>query len=171
MTSRLAALADDLSCRSSVGRLLRNQRIEVETTLEGRATPFVRTSLLLSGDTIMQICARRCRLADDCSCGLTGDVAQWQLVFPSHQRDLDRQAVSAFRQMRRLSRGLKLWMPVLAGTVVLATGSLNGDLIAAACSSLATTVGLSVVARLGLRQTQRWLFGRVLSEGLSRTVR
>ena len=171
MSSSLTALADDLSCRSSVGRLLRNQRIDVETTLEGRNTPFARTSVLLSGDTTMQICARRCPSADGCSCGLTGDFARWHSVLLSHQRDLDRQAVSAFRQMRRLSRGLKLWMPVLAGTVVLVTGALDGDLIAAARSSLATMVGLSVIARFGLRQTQRWLFGRVLSGGLSGAVR
>ena len=170
MSSKVAALADGLSCRFRLGRLLRNQRIDVETALEGRKTPFVRTSVLLSGDTTTQICARRCPSADGCACGLTGDTARWHSVLPSHQRDLDRHALSAFRQMRRLSRGLKLWTPALAGAAVLTNGSLQGDLATAASWAIATTVGLSVVARIGLRQAQRWLFNRALLRGLLPTA-
>ena len=165
MTLRIGTFADDLLSRSSLGRLLRNQRIDVETSLDGHDTPFARTSVLWSGNATLQICARRCGPADDCACGLTGDPARWPSMLRAHQRDLDGQAVSAFRQARRLSRRLKLWVPVVTGASILITQSLQGSLLAAISWSVATTLGVSALARLGLMLAERWLFRRALSQG------
>ena len=165
MTVRIGALVDDLLRRNSLGRLLRDQRIDVETKLDGHNTPFARTTVLWSGDITLQICSRRCDRTEDCDCGLTGDPGRWQSMLPVHQRDLDRQAVSAFRQARRLSLQLKTWIPVIAGSAILITQALEGQLLTAICWSLATALGLSALARLGLFLAERWLFRRAMSQG------
>lgn len=166
MISRVAAATDGVLGRTALGRLLRDQRIDVETRLEGHESPFARTSLLWSGDVTLQICARRCGPGEACACGLTGDAARWPAILPLHARDLEEQAVSAFRQARRLSRRLSLWAPLVAGMGAFAAAILQGDLTVALSWSAGSSIGLFVLARLGLLLGRVWLLKRSRTTGV-----
>ena len=163
----IADHVDHWLSRWSLGRLLRDQQVVVQTTVEGCDVPFARTIVLWSGDATTQICGRRCPTAADCRCGLTANLEEWPARLCQHQAKVDAEAVSAFRRARRWSQGISLWLPAVVGFAASVPVALSGDMAMAALWLLVIPVALSTLFGLVLRITGRWLFRRAVSLGQS----